>query len=117
MNRLILMLASLSLTLFGCSDNGTTSGSSPNSEIQLMTASDAGTDGGSGESDTTPGGGSGSSTPGGGSGCPAGWLGNRSVDGMIVGWDCHLVGFGWSEPLFVSPMPAVLAIPWESPRR
>ena len=24
---------------------------------------------------------------------------------MAAGWDCELAGFGWSEPLFVSPMP------------
>ncbi|MFT6082136.1 MAG: hypothetical protein ACJAQZ_004213 [Planctomycetota bacterium] len=36
--------------------------------------------------------------------CPGGWLGNRSVDGVTAGWDCDGAGFGWSEPLFVSPV-------------
>ena len=37
--------------------------------------------------------------------CPGVWLGYGSVDGVIAGCDCGVVGFGWSEPLFVSPMP------------
>ena len=36
----------------------------------------------------------------------AGWLGNRSVDGVTAGCDCGVVGFGWSEPLLVFPMPS-----------
>ena len=33
------------------------------------------------------------------------WLaGKLVVDGVTAGWDCDGAGFGWSEPLLVSPM-------------
>ena len=31
--------------------------------------------------------------------------GLRWGSGVTVGWGCELAGFGWSEPLFVSPVP------------
>ena len=36
----------------------------------------------------------------------AGWLGNRSVDGVTAGWDRAVAGFGWSGLNFESPTPS-----------
>jgi hypothetical protein len=51
-----------------------------------------------------------------GSGLPRWWVSGRNAlvagwaTGRLAGCDCGVVGFGWSEPLLVPPMPCPLSV-------